>query len=135
MKQLLRFVPTFLLLIPMLALAAVPPKDVRVLFDAPEGGGPVSRYNLYTGCGTDGSLDGASKVGAIQPGGVVQGAVPTYGTFTFCATAQNESGEGPVSDVASLELPMPVPGKPRNFRIELICQGECEFRLEIFETP
>jgi len=115
-----------------LALLAMPAQaqtayDLQASFDAPATGGAPTGYRLYQQCDNPGNRQ---LVGEVTSGQTLAAAV-TAGVHHFCVAAYNSAGEGPIGEVARVEVGAAVPGAVRNLQILVPCDGACTVTVTV----
>lgn len=134
LKSLKMMVMTAMMAVALAALGvntqAAPSYDVTATFNAPTDGGPVEGYRLYQGCNDPATK---TKIADITSGQVVQGALQEQGVHYLCVAAFNSTGEGPISEVARIEIDDydDLPGAPRNLQIQVSCDASCNVTVNI----
>ncbi len=87
---------------------------------ASDGGQPISKYKIYAGEGSSGSMVYLTQIGNITTFdhvGLTNGV-----TYFYQVSAVNEAGEGAVSEIVSV-TPMSLPGSVRDFTAEAVKDG------------
>ncbi len=111
---------------------AAPPYDVTATFDPPPDGGTPAGYRFYEGCVDDANR--GTLVGEVSSGQTFAGLLPGNGTYTFCVSAYNATGEGSISDVVQIAVVVePVPGRPVNLQITVTCDASCTVDITILQ--
>lgn len=101
--------------------------DLQASFDAPATGGEPTGYRLYRQCDNPGDRQ---LVGEVTSGQTLAAAV-TAGVHHFCVAAYNGAGEGPIGEVARVEVGAAAPGAVRNLQILVPCDGACTVTVTV----
>lgn len=106
--------------------------DLQVAFDAPDTGGTPTGYRLYEGCDTPASKQLLAEFATTS---TTQASAVTNGVHHFCVAAYNATGEGPLSEIARVEIGDAVPGQVRNLQISVPCDGACSVTVTVHPAP
>jgi len=131
LKLLLVGLPIFLLIVLLVATPtahAAESYTAEAAFDAPNTGGAPTEYRFYTGCDAPGSRQLLASTETGQAEATVAG-----GKHFLCVTAVNSKGEGPIGEIAELDVGAAVPGAVRNLQISIPCAvaGGCSATIII----